>query len=84
MLAFKRALAPRKLTATADIRRDYLLTSAPRIRDKDNASNANTVVGVAQLVEHWIVIPGVAGSNPVTHPIPAGSSLGGVSSFPLS
>ncbi len=27
------------------------------------------VVAVAQLVEHWIVAPGVAGSNPVGHPI---------------
>ena len=25
-------------------------------------------VGVAQLVERWIVIPEVAGSSPVTHP----------------
>ena len=27
-----------------------------------------TVVSVAQLVEHWIVDPRVAGSNPVAHP----------------
>src|SRR5688572_10829050 len=26
------------------------------------------MVGVAQLVEHWVVVPGVAGSSPVTHP----------------
>src|SRR5712664_1916704 len=26
------------------------------------------MVGVAQLVEHWVVVPGVAGSIPVTHP----------------
>jgi hypothetical protein len=26
-------------------------------------------VAVAQLVEHWIVAPGVAGSNPVGHPV---------------
>ena len=26
------------------------------------------MVAVAQLVEHWIVIPGVAGSSPVSHP----------------
>jgi hypothetical protein len=26
------------------------------------------MVAVAQLVEHWIVIPGVAGSSPVGHP----------------
>ena len=29
------------------------------------------MVGVAQLVEHWVVAPVVAGSNPVTHPITA-------------
>lgn len=27
----------------------------------------HNMVGIAQLVEHWIVIPSVAGSNPVTH-----------------
>src|SRR5690242_8581650 len=27
------------------------------------------VVGIAQLVEHWIVVPVVAGSIPVAHPI---------------
>ena len=27
------------------------------------------MVGVAQLVEPWIVAPVVAGSNPVAHPI---------------
>ncbi len=27
------------------------------------------MVGVAQLAEHWVVVPGVAGSSPVTHPI---------------
>ena len=27
-----------------------------------------TMVGVAQLVEPWIVIPVVVGSNPITHP----------------
>ena len=27
------------------------------------------MVGVAQLVEHWVVAPVVAGSSPVTHPI---------------
>lgn len=26
------------------------------------------MVGVVQLVEHWIVVPGVAGSSPVIHP----------------
>src|SRR3954471_17726727 len=28
----------------------------------------SVVVGVAQLVEHRVVVPGVAGSSPVTHP----------------
>lgn len=27
------------------------------------------MVSVVQSVEHWIVVPGVAGSNPVAHPI---------------
>jgi hypothetical protein len=27
------------------------------------------VVGVAQLAEHRVVVPGVAGSSPVAHPI---------------
>ena len=27
------------------------------------------MVGVAQLVEHWVVAPAVVGSNPITHPI---------------
>src|SRR5690242_21937067 len=27
-------------------------------------------VGVAQLVERWIVVPVAVGSNPTTHPIP--------------
>ncbi len=26
------------------------------------------MVGVAQLVEHWIVIPAVVGSSPIVHP----------------
>ena len=28
------------------------------------------MVGVAQLVERWIVVPVAEGSNPSTHPIP--------------
>ena len=28
-----------------------------------------TMVGVAQLVEHWIVAPEVVGSKPIAHPI---------------
>lgn len=27
------------------------------------------MVGIAQLVERWLVVPDVAGSSPVTHPI---------------
>ena len=27
------------------------------------------MVGVAQLVEHWLVVPVVAGSSPVVHPM---------------
>ena len=30
--------------------------------------HARFTVGVAQLVEHWIVVPVAAGSSPVTHP----------------
>lgn len=30
---------------------------------------ARAGVGVAQLAEHWIVAPVVAGSNPVAHPL---------------
>ena len=28
------------------------------------------MVGVAQLVEHWVVAPVAEGSSPFTHPIP--------------
>ena len=27
------------------------------------------MVDVVQLAEHWIVVPGVVGSSPITHPI---------------
>ena len=27
------------------------------------------MVGVAQLVEHWFVVPVVVGSSPIVHPI---------------
>lgn len=27
------------------------------------------MVAVAQLVEHWLVVPDAAGSNPVSHPL---------------
>ena len=32
------------------------------------------MVGVAQLVELWIVIPAVVGSTPIAHPISFGSN----------
>ena len=32
-------------------------------------SRSHAMVGVAQLVEHRVVVPGVAGSSPVTHPM---------------
>lgn len=37
----------------------------------DIISNENTMVGVAQMVEHRVVAPVVAGSSPVTHPVKA-------------
>ena len=37
-----------------------------------------TMVGVAQLVEHRVVIPVVAGSSPVTHPTNAQVSASAV------
>ena len=37
------------------------------------------MVGVAQQVEHWVVAPAVAGSNPVTHPIKYAITLGELS-----
>ena len=41
------------------------------------------MVAVAQLVELWIVVPEVAGSSPVSHPIfPARRSGPGETSFP--
>ncbi len=32
-------------------------------------SGFQPMVGVAQLVEHWVVASVVVGSNPITHPI---------------
>ena len=34
-----------------------------------SANNKISMVGVAQLVEHRIVIPAVVGSSPIVHPI---------------
>ena len=31
------------------------------------------MVGIAQLVERWLVEPDVAGSNPVIHPVALGT-----------
>ena len=42
------------------------------------------MVGIAQLAEHRIVVPGVVGSSPITHPIPwlrAGASAPALASF---
>ena len=38
------------------------------------------MVGVVQLAEHWIVVPGVVGSSPITHPI---KSKGYPNGYPL-
>ena len=37
--------------------------------DAQSAFQYRAMVAVAQQVEHWIVIPEVAGSRPVGHPI---------------
>ena len=34
------------------------------------------MVGVVQLAEHWIVVPGVVGSSPITHPIKRKDTFG--------
>lgn len=34
------------------------------------------MVGVVQLVEHWIVVPGVVGSSPIAHPRKEGGRAG--------
>ena len=42
------------------------------------------MVGIAQLAEHRIVVPGVVGSSPITHPIPwlrAGASAPALASL---
>ena len=41
------------------------------------------MVGVVQLAEHRIVVPGVVGSSPITHPIKRRDILLDVSSFYL-
>ena len=43
------------------------LHAAPLRRDPTTVA----VVGVAQLVEHLVVVQDVAGSSPVTHPNPS-------------
>ena len=39
------------------------------LQNREKLYIKNIMVGVAQLVEHWVVAPDVAGSSPVTHPI---------------
>ena len=41
------------------------------------------MVGIVQLAEHRIVVPGVVGSSPITHPIKRRDILLDVSSFSL-
>ena len=38
-------------------------------RARQKQCNINSLVAIAQLVEPWIVIPVVVGSNPISHPI---------------
>ena len=38
-------------------------------RARSNAKTNQVMVAIAQLVEPWIVIPVVVGSNPISHPI---------------
>lgn len=38
-------------------------------RARQSTMQNNTLVAIAQLVEPWIVIPVVVGSNPISHPI---------------
>ena len=40
-----------------------------RARQVNAIENTETMVAIAQLVEPWIVIPVVVGSNPISHPI---------------
>jgi hypothetical protein len=40
-----------------------------RARLVEVPAEAGTMVGVAQLVEHLVVVQEVAGSSPVTHPV---------------
>lgn len=42
------------------------------------------MVGVAQLVEPWIVIPVVVGSSPIVHPILKAPKFGGFFRFGVS
>ena len=49
----------------------YQLDAKPGRTPQRHVVIIGTMVGVAQLVEPWIVIPVVVGSNPITHPISA-------------
>ena len=52
------------LSDQKDQRRNFMLQKIKNVIIKQGH-----VVGVAQLVEHWVVAPVVAGSIPVTHPM---------------
>jgi hypothetical protein len=62
-----------------DERADNALPSASEEEDPSQkhanarAAHGKNVVGVAQLVEHLVVVQEVAGSSPVTHPMKAAS-----------
>lgn len=46
-----------------------IISTSKLLNSFSPAVETGDVVGVAQLVEHQIVVLGVAGSNPVAHPI---------------
>ena len=69
----RRTWTPRSLTARASERPQIELPSRDRYTSRcaDGAGSCRRrrrVVGVAQLVEHLVVVQAVAGSSPVTHP----------------
>ena len=49
------------------------LASKPRNDKKEFQFH---MVGIVQLAEHRIVVPGVVGSSPITHPIKTGDIFG--------
>jgi hypothetical protein len=48
--------------------RTLMISARARRWRRYTCCGAGHMVGVAQLVEHRVVVPGVAGSSPVTHP----------------